>query len=75
MTIWNNRDELVMAIADWKRAYRAASSGKSYTIGSRTLTRYDIDDIRAQLDYLQGELDALDGRPSGIRRFRMRSVR
>jgi len=48
-------------IADWKSAYRAAASGKSYTIEGRTLTRYDLDDIRQQLSYLEKEADKLSG--------------
>ena len=51
-TIWT-REELLDLIACWKAAYKAASTGKSYTVQGRTLTRYD-------LVYLQGELAALD---------------
>lgn len=49
-------------IAEWKAAYRAASTGKSYSIGSRTLTRYDLSEIRKQLDWLSEELASLDGK-------------
>ncbi|MDR2946710.1 MAG: hypothetical protein LBV79_08200 [Candidatus Adiutrix sp.] len=59
-SIWT-KAELTAAIAEWKAAYRAASSGRSYTIEGRTLTRYDLDDIRAQLDYLSKELDKASG--------------
>ena len=55
------RAELLEMIAQWKAAYKAAATGKSYTIGSRTLTRYDLADIRGQLEWLKKELDALDG--------------
>ena len=58
MTIWT-RDELLSLLADWKAAYKAASTGKSYAIGGRTLTRYDLDEIRRQLSYLENELAAL----------------
>lgn len=74
MSIWS-RPELLQLIAAWKKAYLAASTGKSYTIGNRTLTRYDLPEIRKQLDFLEGELDALDGKPSGIKRIKMRSPR
>lgn len=61
MTIWT-RPELLALLADWKAAYKAASTGKSYTIQGRTLTRYDLSEIRGQINYLQNELAALDGR-------------
>ncbi len=59
--LWS-RSELLELIADWKQAYKACSTGKAYTIAGRSLTRYDLPEIRAQLDYLQKELAALDGR-------------
>ena len=59
-TIWT-REELLDLIACWKAAYKAASTGKSYTVQGRTLTRYDLpEESRQQLVYLQGELAALD---------------
>lgn len=57
--LWS-RDELLAHIADWKQALRNASTGKSYAIGSRNLTRYDLPEIRAQLAYYQNELTALE---------------
>lgn len=59
-SIWS-RSELLELIADWKAAYKATTSGKSYTIDNRSLTRQDISEIRRQLDWLTGELAALDG--------------
>lgn len=59
-TIWT-REELLDLIACWKAAYKAGRPrGKSYTVQGRTLTRYDLPEIRQQLVYLQGELAALD---------------
>ena len=43
-----------------------AASGQSYTIDGRSLTRQDIEDITAQLDYIQKELDKLDGNGGGV---------
>ena len=60
-SIWT-RSELLSMLEMWKAAYKAASTGKSYTIDGRTLTRQDLGDIRAQLDYLRQELDKLEGR-------------
>ena len=49
-TIWT-REELLELIACWKAAYKAASTGKSYTVQGRTLIRYDLPEIRRQLAY------------------------
>ena len=59
--VWT-RSELLALLADWKAAYKAASTGKSYQIQGRALTRYDLSDIRAQLKYLENELARLDGK-------------
>ena len=60
MSAWT-REELLSLLVDWKAAYKAASTGKSYTIGSRTLTRYDLAEIRDQIDWISSELAALSG--------------
>lgn len=60
-SIWS-REELLAMIAEWKAAYRAAATGKSYAIGSRTLTRYDLSEIRKQLEWLESELASLEGK-------------
>lgn len=58
-SIWT-RTELLEFIAAWKKAYLAASTGKSYTIGNHTLNRYDLPQIEATLQKLQEELAALE---------------
>lgn len=58
-TIWT-REELLDLIACWKAAYKAASTGKSYSIQGRTLDRYDLPEIRKQLAFLESELAALN---------------
>lgn len=73
MNIWT-RQEITEQLQAWKAALLAASTGKSYTIGSRTLTRYDLADIRAQLKYWENELAALNS-PRGIKRVQRRMVR
>ncbi|MDL2268862.1 DUF6148 family protein [Desulfosarcina sp. OttesenSCG-928-A07] len=60
-SIWT-RDELLSLRSLWKAAYKAAATGKSYTIEGRSLTRQNLNEIRAQLSYIQDELDALSGR-------------
>ncbi len=56
-SIWT-RQELLEEIDLYKRALKACASGSSYTIGSRSLTRQNLQEIRAHLDYLAGELAA-----------------
>lgn len=73
MSAWA-REELLSLLADWKAAYKAASTGKSYTIGSRTLTRYDLSEIRDQIDWISSELAALS-RGRGPVRVAARIVR
>ena len=60
-SIWT-REELLEDIALYKRAIRACASGSSYTIGTRSLTRQDLAELRRHLDYLTFELAALEGR-------------
>lgn len=75
MSIWT-RAELLELISQWKKAYLAVSSGKSYTIGGRSLTRQDVSVIRAQLESLARELDALDNPGRGsLRSIPCRTVR
>lgn len=73
MSIWT-REELHDLLAAWKAAYKAAATGKSYTIQGRTLTRYDLPEIRKQLAYLENELATLNG-GRGSRRVIMRVPR
>lgn len=73
MAIWT-RAELLRLIDAWKAAYLAASTGKSYTIGSRTLTRYDLNEIERTLDRLSAELDKFDGK-GGMKRVLLRVAR
>lgn len=71
--IWT-KAELLSLLEDWKKAYKAASTGKSYSIQGRTLTRYELTEIRAQIAYLEKELCKLEGQ-SGSKRVLMRVVR
>lgn len=54
-------DELAQAIADWKAALTACAAGKSYTIDGRSLTRYDLDEIRRHLAWLLDLEEAMSG--------------
>ena len=74
MSIWT-REELLQLLSLWKAAYKAASSGQSYTIDGRTLTRQNVAEIRAQLSYLERQLAALSGKTSSLQRIICRTVR
>ena len=70
------RTELQTALADWKKAYLAVSSGKSYSIGSRSLTRQDVATIREQISWLSAQLDELDNPGQGsLKVIHCRTVR
>jgi len=43
--------DATVALAAWTAADLAVAKGQSYTIGSRTLTRADADDITKKLTY------------------------
>ncbi|MBS6063669.1 MAG: hypothetical protein KH972_07360 [Peptostreptococcaceae bacterium] len=43
----------------WLEAEIAVSSSQSYTIGSRSLTRANLSEIRQQLDYWNKQLEKL----------------
>ncbi|MFG6375443.1 MAG: hypothetical protein K1W05_05865, partial [Desulfovibrio sp.] len=60
-SIWTEQ-ELREEIDLYKRAIKACASGSSYTIGSRSLTRQNLKELREHLDYLAGELAAVGGR-------------
>ncbi|MCB2188825.1 MAG: hypothetical protein KQJ78_20590 [Deltaproteobacteria bacterium] len=52
-------------IAEQKTAYKAAlaacSQGRAYSVGSRSLTRHDLPEIRATLEWLDQQEQALAG--------------
>lgn len=60
MSIWT-KEELNTQITAYKEALLICSQGKSYTIGSRSLTRSDMQEIKSMLDYFETELNKLDG--------------
>lgn len=55
---------------DWKKAYKATASGKSYTISpgggsSRSLTRQDADYCFNQMNKWKREIDVINSGGSG----------
>lgn len=59
MSIWT-KEELQEQIKAYKEALLACSSGKSYSIGSRSLTRSDIPQILETLSYFEAELNKIN---------------
>lgn len=56
----------------WLSAERAAASGKSYTIGNRSLTRADLEDIADRIKFWRSEVARLEaGRGEGMRVLRV----
>ena len=52
----------------WLDAQTAVASGQSYTIGRRTLTRANLKDILAMIDYWEAKLEMMDGQSPRARR-------
>ena len=58
----------------WKEAKRAAATGKSYTLGSRQLTRYDLAEINREIQRFSEIVDALSsGRSAPVKVFARQS--
>ncbi|WP_297829521.1 hypothetical protein [uncultured Desulfovibrio sp.] len=74
MSLWT-REELLELISRWKAAYKAVSHGQSYSIDGRSLTYLNVTEIRAQLSYLQGELESLRTGSGSLRHVKCRTVR
>lgn len=59
-----------------REAYTALLSGgaQSYTIGSRTLTKLDLEKLKNEIDSLEKEIDELTAKASGGARRRALGV-
>lgn len=55
-------------LAAWKAAKAAAATGKSYQIGGRSLNRYDLADINAQIEFYAAIVAVLDPASSSVTR-------
>jgi hypothetical protein len=68
MTLSQAEAKLVL----WEAAEDAVATGQSYTIGSRSLTRASLSEIRKQLVYYRGLVTSIQaGRGSGVRVMRI----
>lgn len=52
---------------DWLAADRAVAGGQSYTIGSRSLTRANAEEIRQQIQYWTQQVTYYQNREAGIK--------
>ena len=69
---WVTLEEAQANLRMWLDAEKAvAVSGKSYTVGTRTLTRAHLADIASRIKYWRNEVERLEsGRSPGARVFR-----
>ncbi|MFC4102921.1 DUF6148 family protein [Paenibacillus xanthanilyticus] len=58
-------EEAQAALGQWKQALMAVSTGQSYTIGGRSLTRASIKDIKDMIDYFANEITKLEAAAQG----------
>ena len=63
-------DELKGMLDEVNAAIRKVLAGQSYSLGSRTVTRADLSELRAFRKELQAEIDALEENGTTKRRFR-----
>lgn len=58
-------------LQSWLECDLALSTGKSYKIGSRNLSRTDAAEVKERIQFWSNEVDRLEnGRPKGIRAYR-----
>ena len=57
-------EEINATLARWKTALDACATGKSYTIGDRSLTMHDLPEIRKTIEWLEVRRAKLMGRAS-----------
>ncbi len=55
----------------WLEAEAAIASGQSYKIGTRSLTRADLEAVAKRIDYWRHEVNRLERGGSGMRAFRV----
>ena len=54
----------------WLDAERAVTTGQSYKIGTRSLTRSNVSEIAARIKYWRNEIDKLENGRKGARVMR-----
>ena len=67
---WISIDEARTTLQMWLDAERAVATGQSYKIGTRSLTRANLADIRESIQVWRREIDRLEAKHTGARVFR-----
>ena len=58
-------------LQSWLEAELAVATGQSYKIGSRSLTRADLSEIKERIKFWSNEVERLEaGRKKGIKAYR-----
>ncbi len=60
-------DEARRMLALWLEAEARVTTGQSYTIGSRSLTRVNVAEIAERIDYWRNQVAQLEADPTGNR--------
>ena len=70
MSTTEDIDELKTMLGEVNTAIRKVLTGQSYSLGSRTVTRANLAELRAFRRELQAEIDALEESGTTKRRFK-----
>ena len=62
---WITIDEAKENLRMWLDAEKAVATGQSYKIGSRSLTRANLDDITGRIKYWLNVIDSLESGGNG----------
>ena len=67
---WISIEEARATLRMWLEAERAVATGQSYRIGTRSLTRANLADIRESIQFWCREIAKLESKHTGARVFR-----
>lgn len=67
---WITIDEAKANLQMWLEAERTVSTGQSYKIGGRSLSRVNLSDIAERIKYWRNEIDKLESGRTGARVLR-----
>ena len=67
---WISIEEARATLRMWLEAERAVATGQSYRIGTRSLTRANLADIRESIQFWRREIAKLESKQTGARVFR-----
>ena len=67
---WISIEEARSTLKMWLYAERAVATGQSYKIGTRSLTRANLADIRESIKFWRQEIARLEAKQSGASVFR-----